>query len=158
MRTPEERASRRGACGKNPPTRRRVGSCDVMRCARPRAATATSRSVLSSWWTCNPWLDTPNSCFSGNATSQRTVTSTCRWVATPISHPISRAGFVTRARSGLIRAQREFMLSTSYRHHLRAVVMAKTCREADHSYRYLRICTFWTNPISAKNVTMPEPP
>ena len=25
-------------------------------------------------------------------------------------------------------------------------------------YRYRRICTFWTKPISAKKVTMPEPP
>ena len=25
-------------------------------------------------------------------------------------------------------------------------------------YRYRRICTFWTNPMSAKKVTMPEPP
>ena len=26
------------------------------------------------------------------------------------------------------------------------------------SYRYRRMCTFWTKPISAKKVTMPEPP
>ena len=26
------------------------------------------------------------------------------------------------------------------------------------TYRYLRICTFWTSPMSAKKVTMPEPP
>ena len=157
MRNPAGRASRPGVCGRYPPTSLRVGSCGVIG-ASVRSATPASRSVLSSWWTCNPWWDTPIVCVSGDASSQRTVTSACRWVATPISHPMSRAGCVTRARSGLIRAQREFMFWTAYRHHLQATVMASGGQNAPHTYRYLRICTFCTNPINAKKVTMPEPP
>lgn len=40
------------------------------------------------------------------------------------------------------------------------VVVSLPPPPAGHSdgYRYRRMCTFWTKPISAKNVTMPEPP